>query len=199
MLEELGDLNISSLKGKGKAKDADGDTDMGADEVEDKKEGRIYLFQFPPRLPNLYNPEKEKPNTATAEADGTVEGDDTAAASGSTAPIDLTKDSDGGEEEVVVKTEPETKEERKRRKRADMIPEEGYLGKMIVRESGKVELSWGGVSLEVKRGIQSSFLSNVVIVDSKPGEPEGVATSMGKVMGKFVVRPDLDKFFGRNR
>ena len=80
-----------------------------------------------------------------------------------------------------------------------MVQEEGWIGKLIVRESGRVELCWGGTNLLVGRGVDAGFLTTGVMVDmiekGPPGggAPEGKALSMGQVMGKFVVTPDWDK------
>ncbi|KAF4617085.1 hypothetical protein G7Y89_g15063 [Cudoniella acicularis] len=97
---------------------------------------------------------------------------------------------------VVVKAEEEETKESN-----DVVDEEGWIGKLIVRESGRVELSWGGTSMVVGRGVSAGFLSTGVMVDSLEkgvhypnGEkPEGKALSMGQIMGKFVVVPDWEK------
>ncbi|KLU85359.1 hypothetical protein MAPG_04387 [Magnaporthiopsis poae ATCC 64411] len=70
----------------------------------------------------------------------------------------------------------------------------GYVGKMTVRRSGKVTMDWGGIAYSVMPGIQTSFLTNAVLLeeaDKKPrsGEIAGRAYGMGKVMGRFVCRP----------
>jgi len=86
-----------------------------------------------------------------------------------------------------------------RKKKDDFVHEEGWIGKLIVRESGRVELDWGGTHLLVGRGAEAAFLSNALVVDGIErgppggGAPEGKATSMGQVMGKFVVTPDWEK------
>ena len=74
-----------------------------------------------------------------------------------------------------------------------MVKEEGFIGKLVVRESGKVELSWGGTSMVLGRGVSANFLSTVVVTENKAEDPEGVAIGMGQVMGKFVVTPDWEK------
>ena len=78
------------------------------------------------------------------------------------------------------------------------VNEEGWIGKLIVRKSGRVELSWGGVNLLVGRGVDAGFLTTGIVVDSIEkgppggGAPEGRALSMGQIMGKFVVTPDWE-------
>ena len=56
---------LGGLQGNlgGPPREANGDVPMVDVEVRDKKEGRLYLFQFPPVLPELYNPLNEKPKS----------------------------------------------------------------------------------------------------------------------------------------
>ena len=82
----------------------------------------------------------------------------------------------------------------------EMVTEEGFVGKLIVRKSGKVQMDWGGVLLELGRGVQSDYLTTTMIVegvdDGGPSDasakPIGTGTGMGKVMGNFVLKPDFE-------
>ena len=80
----------------------------------------------------------------------------------------------------------------------------GRVGKLRVHESGKVTIDWGGIQFEVKRGIDCSFLQEVVSTKVKPPEEgtdediDGDATCLGSVDGKFVVAADLDYLFGND-
>ncbi|KAI9640189.1 hypothetical protein NHQ30_011426 [Ciborinia camelliae] len=192
LAEELhllrGNANKTSKdKGKGKAVDADGDVGMDGEKEQDESQpeanhadGRIYLFQFPPVLPRLFNPQLENPEDVVVTQ--------------STEKIDLTEDKDKikkESEEVIIKTEPNPTQENE-----SLISEQGYIGKLVVRKSGKVELDWGGTSMAVGRGVPAAFLSQIVLAEDPKGEaPEGVATGLGKVMGKFIVTPDWEKIF----
>lgn len=193
--EELGGMQ-QHTSGKGKAKeDGDGDVDATTDDAEkpvDKKEGRLYLFQFPPVMPKLVNPAKMPKNSGNPASTG-----DDVQVTGSIDKnvMDLDKVVKGEEEEIIKKED----DEPVKKTRDSLAAEEGYVGKLIVRESGRVELDWGGSRMLVGRGIEASFLSMGVLVDSKgcydgEGKPtgEGVATGMGKIMGKFVVTPDWE-------
>ncbi|KAH6680881.1 RNA polymerase III RPC4-domain-containing protein [Halenospora varia] len=181
--------------------DADGDVAMGDAEeaAKEDKLGRLYLFQFPPVLPKLYNPiMKQKPQTKKAtepkkDADGEVE------ITGS-----VTKPSQLGGKEVKIKTEEAVivkLEEEIEKESDDVVEEEGWVGKLLVRKSGRIELSWGGTSMVVARGVNAGFLSTGIVVDSLEkgvnypnGEkPEGKALGMGNIMGKMVVIPDWEK------
>lgn len=191
--EELGGMQ-QPISGKGKGKEHEGDD---AEKPVDKKEGRLYLFQFPPVMPKLYNPAKE-PKADTGNSDMPVDEDDVqVTASVDKTAIDLEQRARTEGEETIIKKEDD---EPKQKKKGETLAEEaGYVGKLIVRESGRVELDWGGSRMLVGRGIETSFLSMGVLVDSKncydrEGKPtgEGVATGMGKIMGKFVVTPDWE-------
>ncbi|RDL32003.1 uncharacterized protein BP5553_09405 [Venustampulla echinocandica] len=192
LAEELGGMQTADSD-----KDA-ATTGMEAEEV-DKRLGRLYLFQFPPVLPKLYNPmAKPKPppsKTAELGTEGPTDVEVTGSAS---------KPGQAGGKDPHIKTEEAVVvrvEEEEARESNDVVEEEGWIGKLIVRESGRVELSWGGTSMVVGRGVESGFLSTGVVVDSLEkgihypnGEaPEGKAMGMGQVMGKFVVTPDWEK------
>jgi DNA-directed RNA polymerase III subunit RPC4 len=212
LANELGGLQ-GNLRDKGKGVDVDGDVDMGegAAEVEDKKSGRLYLFQFPPVLPELYNPahgipkkpaeiraeqlEKEEEERKKKEAAlKPTKGKGKAPAT--TEPENMKFEA---EPVIPLEERKKTEEEEKRTKRQGFVKEEGYIGKLVVRESGRVELCWGGTSLLIGRGVDAGFLTTGVVVDSQErgppggGPPEGRAMSMGQIMGKFVVTPDWQK------
>jgi DNA-directed RNA polymerase III subunit RPC4 len=171
--------------------DADGDTDL--DGAKDNKEGRLYLFQFPPILPPLHNPVKK---------DSAAENDDTVLPDVPEVDLDAPVAAEpNAAEEVVIDNNngifmvPQ-----------EIVSQEGHIGRLIVRESGKVELSWGGTSMALSRGADFDFLTTTVIMDGLEGESSGGtegeegervmhATGMGRVMGKFVVHPDWEKLF----
>jgi DNA-directed RNA polymerase III subunit RPC4 len=211
LANELGGLqgNLSA-----NTRDAEGDIAMdgGVAEEADKKEGRLYLFQFPPVVPELYNPIKGKPKTKVeikAEKEKEkVDKDMDVQMTGMSAKgkgkmkerIDLTGDATVVKIEEEAAVGPDGKPEKEEKKKRDeVVHEEGWIGKLIVRESGRVELCWGGTNLLVGRGVDAGFLTTGVMVDmierGPPGggAPEGKALSMGQVMGKFVVTPDWEK------
>jgi DNA-directed RNA polymerase III subunit RPC4 len=182
LAEELGGLQTSA------GPDAEGDVGMDADKLQYKdKEGRMYLFQFPPILPPLINPMKNEENDdiEMAEVSAAQSGTD-----GAKAAVDLTGDA------AAVKQEPGTFQIP-----AELIPEAGLIGKLVVRESGKVELEWGGVSLELSRGAEMEFLSTTMIIDGledeigdeSVGKIVGSGSGLGSIKGKFVATPDWTK------
>ncbi|EJT76370.1 hypothetical protein GGTG_06290 [Gaeumannomyces tritici R3-111a-1] len=163
----------------------------------DSKDGRLYLFQLPPVMPPLrvvQRPDKKaKPKTVVkdepVDEDGGVVTTDvgqtfdlTEGAAGATSSSSSGDGGGGGGSEA---------ENDESNPYPDTV---GYVGKMTVRRSGKVTLDWGGIAYSVMPGIQTSFLTNAVLLedaDKKPksGEVAGRAYGMGKVMGRFVCRP----------
>ena len=70
----------------------------------------------------------------------------------------------------------------------------GFVGQLVMRKSGKVELSWGGQTLELVPGTQAQFLNTAVLLEendakAQPGQVAGTAFGMGKIEGKFILAP----------
>lgn len=237
--KELGDMQ-SNLSAQAKGNGVDGEGDVVMDEVPTAADGeaqkwgngRLYLFQFPPVLPELYNPKDPKPRNpilvkreeeaAAAKAKeevevlGSMKGKikqqikDRPDLTGEALPPIKTEikkeDPDAIVETPAEKAKREQEERNRKKKKPEVVHEEGFVGKLIVRESGRVELVWGGdgknggTTLLVGRGAEASFLTTGVIVDSVErgppggGVPEGKAMGMGQIMGKFVVTPDWQNY-----
>ncbi|CAP72893.1 uncharacterized protein PODANS_2_3240 [Podospora anserina S mat+] len=137
---------------------------------------RAFIFQFPVRPP-LYVV-KDDGSLAKTEGDDevvTLDGQQQGNAS-----VDLTT---GVKEEEVAEEESKEEEEK------PVVPQAGYLGKLIVRKSGKVEIDWGGYPMDSGTGVAPRHLSTAVLLemeDAKPGEPpRGFAYSMGRVEAVF--------------
>jgi DNA-directed RNA polymerase III subunit RPC4 len=203
LTEELGNLQRPT------GENADGEpaaaaAENGAQNVKDK-EGRLYLFQFPPVLPPLIDQAKKDAadqDVEMGDVTGVENGDPAAAAQENQNEVDvLIKNEDGTLVAPPVNTT------------APLIPEPGHIGRLIVRKSGKVELDWGGTILKLGRGVEATFLTTTVLVDSsdevqvktegggggafggkekKEEVLHGSAVGMGRVMGKFVAVPDFD-------
>lgn len=202
--KELGGMQTAEAGSRG-----DGDVEMGEDgqpvarekAPEDSKEGRLYLFQFPPILPKLANAAAPVKADPADDAD-VVELADIPASAGT---VDLTATPD-------VKAEPNAEEvDVAGGGAADtaadvLVREPGLIGKLVVRRSGKVELSWGGTSLALGRGAEFDFLTTGLVVQGLEAGRKGVVTKeeegrmsgtgMGRIMGKFVATPDWEKLFG---
>lgn len=157
-------------------------------------EGNLFLFQLPPVLPPLKI--TKQPRRADGAAEDLVKPeptDDIVMLDQPAVNIDLTNtetpDRAIKPEEIVNDDDQETGAEEPL-----YPPEGGYVGKLVVRRSGKVEMDWGGMALEVMPGIPTNFLTTAVLVEetastAKPGENAGVAYGMGKIEGKFVLAP----------
>ncbi|TLS25729.1 hypothetical protein PpBr36_07604 [Pyricularia pennisetigena] len=155
----------------------------------DSKDGRLYLFQFPPTLPPLRVVHRPKPKSIVK--DEPVDDDVVTMDVGET--VDLT---DGEKKADAMNGEGEDDNEDDP---LNPYPETvGYVGKMIVRKSGRVEMDWGGFPFQVMPGITTNFITNAVLLEDddkkiKQGEITGKAYGMGQIMGRFTVRPVYTK------
>lgn len=151
------------------------------------KDGRLYLFQFPPVLPPLEKPEQQ-------EEGGESHGAEHPADAERPTPI----------------TQPKVKKEEGDANAQDenslsssafsstLPPEGGRVGKLIVRRSGRVEMDWGGTRLALGMGTEAEFLTSAVVLETRehPDNPEaltGTGYGMGQVMGRFVLTPVWDE------
>lgn len=179
LAHELGTVTITSEDGTAR-------TEGPAD-----KDGRMYLFQFPPLLPPL------KVAAAATPGKGIVKNEPQEVNLLDTPPapdaVDLTGENvvEGEEnEEEDDKNNPENKNGFM----SSLMSQGGMIGELRVRKSGKVELDWGGRTLELSPATSMNFLSTAVILeenDSKP-HPEtigGESIGMGKIMGRFILSP----------
>ncbi|OTA23943.1 hypothetical protein BTJ68_12466 [Hortaea werneckii EXF-2000] len=159
--------------------DQDGDaamTDGQQPPVEDKRADKVYLFQFPPVVPDL-NPIKVKPDPETAPS----------GAEGETMDVDNAQG-------PQIKKDP-----------APPSPNNPTRPPPPAPRLRRPTLDWGGTALSVAMGTEASFLQDVVIASLPEhkgevngegnggggvNEETGVAMAMGQVKGKFVVTPD---------
>ncbi|KAL2017580.1 hypothetical protein VTK56DRAFT_1953 [Thermocarpiscus australiensis] len=167
--------------------------DETADRAASALEGHMFLFQFPPVLPPLRAIPREtsaRPIKPEPTDDDLVMLDQPQ--HGAPVNIDLTQDAD----KVKKEGDGEEGEDGHVEKDQDQLREGGFVGNLIVRKSGKVELSWGGQTLQLMPGTQANFLSTAVLIeeaDVKPGDASsqmaGVAYGMGKIQGSFALAP----------
>lgn len=134
-------------------------------------EPQPFLCKFGPVMPPL------RPRTRTGPA---IKDEPSDTPMDEIAPVDLTADTGaGGAEE----------------EEADPFKHGGFVGKLVVRKSGKAELDYGGIKYTMRRGIKSSGVTSYVVLeeeDVKPGKEEqyaGRALAMGTLMGKFNFGP----------
>ena len=78
--------------------------------------------------------------------------------------------------------------------------EGGQLGELLVRRSGKVTLSVGGMMLDVTPGTTCSIEQEIVVmgIPERPGEHVDLH-QIGKLHERMVVTPDLEHFWQPNQ
>lgn len=151
-------------------------------------DGNLYLFQFPPVLPPLHKAEK------TQKSQGPVKDEPTddvvmldAPAHQESRPVDLT----AADDPTAVKKE-DGADGAQDAGQAEEQPE-GFLGKLIVRKSGKMQIDYGGFLFDCESGIPVEFLRTAVLTEmddeKKPDGYAGTAYGMGQISGKFVSVP----------
>lgn len=160
-------------------------------EQETPLDNKLFLFQFPPVLPPL------KSKTAGGSGDLIKdESDDDVVMLDR--PQKATIDLATGEETTEITKEDGragAKPDNKHTALRDLIGDGGFVGQLNVRKSGKVELSWGGRTLEMVPGDDVMSLMTAVILEEadqktkEPGDMDGTAYGMGRVEGKFVFTP----------
>jgi DNA-directed RNA polymerase III subunit RPC4 len=178
------------------------------------REGKIYLFQFPPLMPMLVDPAhkddvveiKQEPGAEGTQPDG--------AATTGASPVQSSSKSKEKEKEKppqIKKEDNDSKEEARAQiaaaaENAKVLTADGarlppgLAGKLNVHKSGKVTLEWGGTNMEVRWGSEVDFLQDVVFaagddgVDVK-GEEERSTFAFGQVQKKLVVIPDWQKIY----
>ncbi|UNI19059.1 hypothetical protein JDV02_005276 [Purpureocillium takamizusanense] len=151
------------------------------------KDGRMYLFQFPPLIPPLKQVAAPRPK---------VKQEDTAfdMAGAPAASVDLTQDDSrrataGGDDDDEDEDDDETGGFR-----SQLLSQGGMIGRLNVRKSGKVELDWGGTTLELSPAAGMNFVTTAVIMEENDEKPQhgvigGDSIGMGKIMGRFVLSP----------
>ncbi|KAL6855744.1 RNA polymerase III RPC4 domain-containing protein [Trichoderma novae-zelandiae] len=171
-----------------------GDGEEKGDETADK-DGRLYLFQFPPLLPPLKQVAAPQPRVKVKEEEQQHSASLHATPlSGAATPVDLTQQGDGESSSDDGDEDEDEAAERRHGFRTQALSNGGLIGRLNVRRSGKVELDWGGRILEMSPAAGMNFLTTAVIVEESDEKPQnGVTTGesigMGKIMGRFVLAP----------
>lgn len=186
------EMLASELGGTTIAEDGD-DASQGPSD----KDGRMYLFQFPPLLPPLNQ------SAAPKSAKGTIKDEkpesallDAPPASSDTGLVDLTQQGSGQANALTGAAAEDPKSSKGFM--SELLSQGGRLGKLNVRKSGKAELDWGGCILELSPAAGMNFLTTAVIVEERdekaqPGVVGGDSIGMGKIMGRFVLAPTWDE------
>ncbi|KAK3680254.1 hypothetical protein LTR78_000632 [Recurvomyces mirabilis] len=214
----------SAADGDGDGMALDGTADVQT-ETQDKKADKVYLFQFPPVLPDLtaisVKPDPDAP-PANASEDRVAEENGGEAMDIDTAPPATTTNTyTNTDAEATSSTRSGAAEAAPKKPdgpgtRPPLLPT-GAVGKLRIHRSGKTTLDWGGTKLTLGMGTTAGFLQDVMVcslpdrkVDLGGGGDEGVsvdregesekergwAVGMGQVKGKFVVVPDWRDVLG---
>lgn len=204
--------------GQSSLADADGDAAMADGEhKDDPRAYKVYLFQFPPILPDL----KTDAEIAIKKDPETILSPTLSKA------VPVATSENDGKAAPEIKSEAAPDEDAKPHHHTRAQTSSGRVGKLRVHESGKVTLDWGGTSLSVGMGTEIEFLQQVVmaklfeegrtekLVGSKgptahqpepvvdkdarsditqpPGFVGGEVMALGQVRGKFVVTPNWEE------
>ncbi|RGP73765.1 hypothetical protein FLONG3_6186, partial [Fusarium longipes] len=167
----------------------------GKTQVPSNKDGRMYLFQFPPVLPPLKEVTQPKPNKIKPEfAEGEDNVLESTPAAADAAPVDLTSDSNITGFNIPGFEDPE----QKAGFMSSLLSSGGMVGQLKVRKSGRVEMDWGGSTMELSPAVGMNFLTTAVIIEEndekpRPGVIGGESIGMGKIMGRFVLAPKWDE------
>jgi len=161
------------------------------DQLQDRRQDAVYLFQFPPILPDLEAPyvKKEPISPEVRPKDKKPVVGDTANSAIKVEDIDdLAPDS-------------HTSNSRQPKLAA------GKAGKLRIHKSGRATLTWGGTVMELNMGSTASFLQSTIMTKVEPKKAEdgdagppkmygGKAVSFGQIRGKLVVTPDWTDILG---
>lgn len=177
LVDELGGVGVGE----------DGDL---TEEYERTKSEHLYLFQFPPVLPELrrasadVKPEPEASVQAPSSPKATKRAPTAPPMTSSDQAIKIEDDGPGASTENT-----------------GTRLEAGALGKLRVHQSGKITLDYGGTSLQLNKGLDASFLQDAVITKMPAADDidgKGLAYALGPVRGKFVITPDFGAVVGGN-
>ena len=179
---EMADARDGLAEDKDGEKDGSKEGEAAQQPVADRRADRVYLFQFPPILPDLLvgpstvkkeappSPElsrRTKPNIVAGENntdDTAIDLEDIPDISTATATNDVPNANAGANTQqnpVKVEELPDMPAS------AGQIPNHplpsGLVGKLRVHASGRVTLDWGGTSMQVGMGTDVQFLQDVMV------------------------------------
>lgn len=180
----------------------------------DRRADRVYLFQFPPVLPDLFATsavKREPPSSPDLarkdKANPTAEPIALEDIPPAPLPTDNTKETPLKVEEGAAAVQPNYSN-------ANHVQPSGRVGKLRVHASGRTTLDWGGTSLQIGMGTDVQFLQDVIVTrmfeqeqkedaekekekSDVSKEPGGEVLGLGQVRGKFVVTPDWEEIVGQ--
>ncbi|KAM0204339.1 hypothetical protein ACHAPI_000092 [Fusarium lateritium] len=172
------------------------DGEEGKTEGPSNKDGRMYLFQFPPILPPLKPVAQPKSASKVKPEPGQDDDNilESTPAAADADPVDLTDDMNGTGFNIPGFEDPE----QKAGFMSSLLSSGGMVGQLKVRKSGRVEMDWSGSTMELSPATGMNFLTTAVIIEEndekpRPGVVGGESIGMGKIMGRFVLAPKWDE------
>ena len=221
--EELGFVKPHGPQNHSLDPDGDVKTGDGTDNIKDKREGLVYLFQLPPIMPKILTAaEIEVLNMESTEL-GKAEEDNPP---DSSKPTDAKQSQPSDPKQMQPKPESEEPLVTDTRNANIFMADDsalpvGRVGTLRVHDTGRVTATWGGASLELGRGAGSGLLQEVVMTEyskhtiklGTEGKDKDNKDGVGKVKlderislgdrgwaigqlgGGFVMTPDWAKMF----
>ncbi|KAL9096960.1 MAG: hypothetical protein Q9165_000924 [Trypethelium subeluteriae] len=160
---------------------------LGESAPSEIREGRVYLFQLPPVVPDLIRADlavKQEQQQASADQ-SKPEGSASVISRPDKKPIKVEETDSANARHQNPNTPKLTS---------------GIAGKLRVHESGRTTLNWGGTSMVLNMGSRLTYLQEVLVAkgldDGDEGGSEGTkkeAYGLGVIRGKFVVTPDWEE------
>ncbi|GAB7339270.1 hypothetical protein MBLNU457_5924t1 [Dothideomycetes sp. NU457] len=212
--DELGEITTPQPP-PAPATDASGDTNMAEDtatDVNDKRADRVYLFQFPPVLPDLKLAEPGSAPTDTTTTDEPADGPSAEKVKAEPKSPELSRSIPAAPAPGAANNTADKPIKIEDSAAPSLGPgphlASGRVGKLRIHASGRATMDWGGTSLQLNMGVDAQFLQDVVVVrqyqqDIKEDEEDreraaalaaeeigGEVLAFGQVKGKFVVTPD---------
>ncbi|RTE76160.1 hypothetical protein BHE90_009396 [Fusarium euwallaceae] len=189
------DLDLALLRSElGSIEITEGEGEDGKKAAPSNKDGRLYLFRFPPIMPPLKQVTQPKPvsKVKPEPTEANVLESTPAAADGN--PVDLTL------EDLVSSglNNGADDPENKHGFMPSLMTQGGMIGQLKVHKSGRTTLDWGGLLLDMGSSPDPGFLTTAVIVEEndekpRPGVVGGESFGMGKIMGRFGLAPFWDE------
>ena len=146
----------------------------------DIRDGRVYVFQLPPVVPDLVRSDLRVKHEQQAADEENSQGNDAESSRTGNRPIKI-------DDAETSDTQPQ--------KSHQPALSAGIAGKLRVHESGRTTLNWGGTSMELSMGGDLTYLQEVLVIKgaSEGDTTEKEAFGLGMIRGKFIVTPDWEE------
>ena len=169
------------------------------DQKADRREGLAYWFQLPPRMPKLVPAPgyedvagQSSPVTESKLGDlGFQTPKANPAAQDEVSNIQSIEEEDGDEAGPATQLTEHQELLKKCMDSDEKEAFEGEAGDLTVYEDGTAIMNWGGIEHVVSKGMLSSMLQEVTLVDAEAS----AVHSMGQLAGTFLVKAEFQQLF----